>query len=202
MYVHLKHVALSMSLAFAGAGMAAVAAVPASASQSTQASTKSKIEQPYKTMSDADFAKKAAESDLAQVKMGQLAEDKATSKEVKDLGQRMVDDHTRANDNLKTAAAKNDVTLPNKLDDKDQATYERLAKLSGDEFDRAYSRDLVKYHKADIEMFRHEADRGKDPAIKQFASHTLPTLESHLKQSEQTLQAVSPKTTAKSGKQS
>lgn len=202
MKVYLKHFALSVSLAFAGAGIAAIAAVPASASSSTQASTKSKIEQPYKTMSDADFAKHAAESDLAQVKMGQLAEDKGTNKEVKDLGQRMVDDHTKANDTLKMAAAKNDVTLPTKLDDKDQDTYDHLSKLSGAEFDRAYSRDLVKDHRLDIAMFRHESNYGKDPAIKQFASQMLPTLESHLRQSEQTLHAVSPKTTAKNGKQS
>lgn len=201
MKVYLKHFALSMSLAFAGAGIAAVAAVPAAASKNG-ASSNSKIEQPYKTMSDSDFAKKAAEGNLAEVKMGQLAEDKGTNKEVKDLGQRMVDDHTKANDSLKMAAAKNDVTLPNKLDDKDQDTYDHLSKLSGQEFDRAYSRDLVKDHKTDIEMFRHEANRGKDPAIKQFASQTLPTLESHLRQSERTLQAVSPKTTAKTSKQS
>lgn len=202
MKVYLKHVALSMSLAFAGAGIAAIAAVPASASQNSQASSKSKIEQPEKTMSDADFAKKAAEGGMAEVKLGQLAQDKAANKDVKDLGQRMVDDHTKADDNLKTAAAKNDITLPAKLDQKDQGTYERLSKLSGQEFDRSYTRDLVKDHKTDIAMFRHEATEGKDPAIKQFAANTLPTLESHLKEAEHTLQAVSPKTAEKTNKQS
>jgi putative membrane protein len=201
MKVHSKYLAFSMSLAFAGAGIA-VAAVPAFAAQSSQASSKSKIEQPEKTMSDADFAKKAAEGGMAEVKMGQLAEDKAANKDVKDLGQRMVDDHTKANDSLKTAAAKNDVTLPNKIDERDQAIYEHLSKLSGTEFDRTYAKDLVKDHKTDIAMFRHEATEGKDPAIKQFAAKTLPTLESHLKEAEHTLQAVSPKTAAKTNKQS
>ena len=199
MNVHLKHIALPMARAFAGT---AIAAFPAARSDSAQASSKSKIEQPEEKMSDSAFAKKAAEGGMAEIKLGQLAADKATNKGVKDLGQRMVDDHTKANDSLKTAAAKNDVTLPTKLDEKDQATYERLSKLSGAEFDRAYTKDLVKDHKADIAMFRHEATEGKDPAIKQFAASTLPTLESHLRQGEQTLQAVTPKPNSKAGKES
>lgn len=196
MNVHLKHVALTMSLAFAWAGVAAVAAVPAAAPASAKASPKSKTE-PMKMMSDTDFAKAAAEGGLAEVKLGQLARDKASNKEVKDLGQRMVDDHTKANDDLKTAAAKENIAVPSQLDANDQATYSRISQLSGTAFDRAYARDLVRDHKEDIAMFRHEANEGKDPAIKSFAAKTLPTLESHLREAEQTLRAVSPKANSK-----
>jgi putative membrane protein len=199
MTVHFKHVALAMSLAFAWAGVAAVAASPAQATKDSAATTKSKTDTKTETkMNDSDFAKAAAEGGLAEVKLGQLAEDKASEKSVKDLGQRMVDDHTKANDDLKTAAAKDNVSsLPSQMDKKDQTEYDRLSKLSGTQFDRAYTEELVKDHKSDIAMFRHEAQDGKDPAIKSFAAKTLPTLESHLTDAEQTLHAVSSRTSSK-----
>ena len=195
--VQLKHVALAMSLAFALAGVAAVAASPAQATKDGAASAKSKIDT-TKAMNDNEFAKAAAEGGLAEVRLGQLAADRASEKPVKDLGQRMVDDHTKANDDLKSAAAKDNVSVPTQteLSKKDQAEYDRLSKLSGTEFDHAYTEHLVKDHKSDIAMFQHEAQNGKDPAIKSFAAKTLPTLESHLTDAEQTLHSVSPKTSS------
>lgn len=201
MSVPLKYVALAMSLAFAGAGVAAVAAPRAAATDTAKSTTKSKTET-RKMMSDADFAKAAAEGGLAEVKLGQLASDKGSDKVIKDLGQRMVADHNSANNDLKTAATKDNIIVPTEIDQKDQATYDRLSKLSGTAFDRAYARDLVRDHRADIAMFRHEASYGKDAAIKDFAAKTLPTLESHLKEAQQTLQDISPKSSAKAGKQS
>lgn len=197
MSVPLKHVALTMSLAFAGAGIAAVAVPRAAATDTAKSKTETR-----KMMSDADFAKAAAEGGLAEVKLGQLAADKGSDKVIKDLGQRMVADHTSANNDLKTTATKDNIIVPSGVDQKDQATYDRLSKLSGTAFDRAYARDLVRDHRADIAMFRHEASYGKDAAIKDFATKTLPTLESHLKEAQQTLQDVSPKSSAKTGKQS
>ena len=147
-------------------------------------------------MSDSDFAKAAAEGGVAEIRFGELAEDKASNKSVKDLAERIVTDHTKA-EQLKTAASKDGLTIPANLDAKDQAVYTRLANLSGPAFDRAYTRDMVRDHETDIAMFRREANDGKDASIKSFAAQTLPTLEDHLKLARQALESVSPKTSAK-----
>jgi putative membrane protein len=136
--------------------------------------------------SDSTFATKAAQGGMAEVKLGQLAKDKASSQAVKDFGQKMIDDHTKANDELKSVASKDGITLPTSLDAKDQAVYDRLSKLSGAEFDRAYMRDMVTDHRTDVNEFRRESERGTNPDLKAFASKTLPTLEEHLKMAEQT----------------
>lgn len=132
-------------------------------------------------VSDAEFAKMAAEGGLAEVKFGQLAEQKGTAQAVKDFGKRMVTDHSKANEELKTAAAKDKIAIPSEMSAKDQEVYNQLSKLSGEAFDQAYARDMVKDHKADIADFNHEAKVGKDTAIKNFASQKLPTLEEHLR---------------------
>jgi putative membrane protein len=108
--------------------------------------------------------------------------DKGTSDVVKSFGQKMVDDHTKANSELQGAASKSNITLPTvEVKPADQATYDRLSKLSGVAFDRAYARDMVQDHMHDVSAFKQEANYGKDPAIKAFASATLPTLIDHLK---------------------
>lgn len=142
--------------------------------------------------SDQHFMKEAAEGGMAEVEMGQLAADKASSPEVKEFGQRMVKDHSQANDQLKQIATQKGVTLPTSLNAKDKMTKEKLAKMSGDSFDQAYMQDMLKDHKKDIAAFQKESTSGSDPDVKQFASQTLPTLKDHLKQAE----TVSPKLTS------
>lgn len=131
---------------------------------------------------DRQFIRKAAEGGLAEVQLGQLATEKAASPEVKQFGQRMMDDHTKANDQLKQVASEKGVTVPEKLSAQDAATKARLEKLSGKAFDRAYMRDMVADHTKDVSEFRVESKTAKDPDVKNFASQTLPTLEDHLKQ--------------------
>jgi putative membrane protein len=138
---------------------------------------------------DQHFVKEAADGGLAEVELGQLAADKASSPEVREFAQRMVKDHSQANDQLKQIAMKKGMTLPDSPSKKNQATKEKLSKLSGDAFDRAYMADMVKDHKKDVAAFQQESTNGQDPDVKQFASETLPTLKDHLKQA----QSVSPK---------
>ena len=113
------------------------------------------------TMSDNSFVRQAAQANYAEVQLGKLAEEKGTNQLVKDFGQRMVTDHSKANDELKPIAAKDDVALPNKMDLKDQALYNRLSKLSGGQFDRAYIHAMVRDHQSDIAEFRGESERAK-----------------------------------------
>jgi putative membrane protein len=129
---------------------------------------------------DAHFAIKAAQGGMAEVKMGQLAADKAGSPDVKAFGQQMMDDHTKANDQLKSIAKDEGMTLPGDVNQKQQAMYDRLSKLSGADFDKQYVKSMVMDHQEDVKDFQKEANSGKDEKIKSFASQTLPTLQQHL----------------------
>jgi putative membrane protein len=129
---------------------------------------------------DKKFVKDAALGGLTEVELGKLAAQKAASEQVKQFGQKMVDDHTKANDQLKEVASKENISIPDSLDSKHQSRIEKLSKLSGPDFDKAYVKDQVKDHEKDVSEFKSEADNGSDPNIKQFAASTLPTLQQHL----------------------
>ncbi|MBV9506639.1 MAG: DUF4142 domain-containing protein [Acidobacteriia bacterium] len=139
---------------------------------------------------DNTFIMKAAQGGMAEVELGKLAQQRASNDAVKQFGKRMVQDHSMANEQLKTIAANQGVTLPTGLDPKDQAIMDRLSKLNGAEFDKAYIRDMVADHRTDIGEFQKEADHGNDPAVKQFASMTLPTLQEHLRMAEDAQKSV------------
>ena len=146
---------------------------------------------PMNSMADTKFAKDAAAGGMAEVKLGQLAQEKSSNDAVKNFAKRVVDDHSKAGEHLKEVAAKNNITLPSRLKAQDQTTYEKLSKLSGAAFDRAYARDMVNDHTKDVGDFRKEASNGKNDDIKNFASQTLPTLEDHLKMAREVLHTVS-----------
>jgi putative membrane protein len=135
-------------------------------------------------MQDHTFMMKAAEGGMAEVQMGQLAQQNGQSQEVKDFGQRMVTDHTKANDQLKQVAQQENVTLPTSPSSHDQAEYDKMSKLHGDAFDKAYSKMMVSDHKKDIAEFQREASAGSNPQVKNFADQTLPTLQEHLQLAE------------------
>jgi putative membrane protein len=147
-------------------------------------------DQKAKPAADQSFVTDAAKGGMAEVELGKLATEKASSDQVKQFGQRMVDDHSKANEELKTLAAQKNITLPTGIDAKDKALHDRLSKLSGHEFDRAYMQAMVKDHRKDVGEFKKESTSGKDADVKAFAAKTLPTLEEHLKQAESTTQAV------------
>ena len=146
---------------------------------------------------DAAFVKKAAQGGLAEVELGQLATQKASSEDVKKFGQRMVDDHSKANDQLKQVAEQQHIDIPTEPHAKDKATKARLEKLSGEQFDRAYMKDMVKDHRKDVAEFEKASKSAKDPAVKSFAEQTLPTLREHLKEAER-IAPTQQKTSAKS----
>jgi putative membrane protein len=142
------------------------------------------------SMTDTHFAKEAAQGGMAEVKLGQLAEDKGVSDSVKNFGKRMVDDHSKAGDKLKRVASQENITLPTEIAAKDQVTYDRLSKLNGAAFDRAYAKDMVKDHEGDIAAFQKEANGGKVDSLKSFASDTLPTLQDHLEEAKAMMKTV------------
>jgi len=139
---------------------------------------------------DQAFVRDAAQGGKAEVELGHLAEQKAENPQVKQFAERMVRDHGKANEQLDQLAANEGIQLPSKLDAKDQMTMDELSKLSGSEFDKAYMSDMLKDHKMDISQFKHEDRSGSNPQVKQFASQTLPVLESHLREAEKVAPAT------------
>jgi putative membrane protein len=125
-----------------------------------------------------------------------MAQQKASSDQVKQFGARMVDDHSKANDELKQIASAKGITLPTDLDAKHKAKMDKMQKLSGAQFDRAYMDDMLSDHKHDVADFKKEASSGKDSELKAFAAKTLPTLEDHLKMAQSTHAAVKGSKTA------
>jgi len=178
--------------------MCALAAMPALA-QTKPASSKPPASKPASAQHgdqgkgagpDTAFAKEAAVGGMAEVELGNLAKEKASNNDVKQFGDRMVTDHSKANDELKQWASQKKVTLPEKLDQKHQATRDRLAKLSGAAFDREYMHEMVMDHQHDVAAFTRESKTGKDPDLKAWAGKTLPTLQDHLKMAKDTASKV------------
>lgn len=152
----------------------------------TQAGTEGTV-----SAADRAFVKEAAIGGMAEVEFGNLAKEKASNPDVKQFGDRMVTDHGKANDELKQWAQQKNVTLPTELDAKHKATRDRLSKLSGDTFDKAYMREMVSDHQKDVAAFKKQASAAHDTDLKAWASKTLPTLEEHLKMAQDTYKKVS-----------
>jgi putative membrane protein len=130
---------------------------------------------------DATFMREAAMSSMAEIEHGRAAAANAANEEVRKFGQRMVDDHSKANDELKGVASKKQVTLPTELDQKHRAMQQKLEKMKGAEFDRAYMQHMVQSHKQAVTRFQQEAKGGKDAEARAWAEKTLPTVQEHLK---------------------
>lgn len=131
---------------------------------------------------DAKFAMTAAAGGLAEVELGRLALERASSDAVKQYAQRMVDDHTKANQDLMQVASTKGITLPTGPDPKHMALIERLRGRSGADFDRMYVKEAgVKAHQDMEKLFRNETTKGKDADVMAFASRTLPAVQDHLR---------------------
>src|SRR4051812_7900543 len=125
------------------------------------------------------FITKAAADGIAEVQLGQVAEKKATSKEVKEFGAHMVKDHTKANNELKAVASKKGVNVPPDTDAKHKAEAEKLSALNGEEFDKAYLAQMGKDHQTAVSQFEKMSKEGKDPDLKGLVEKTLPALRTH-----------------------
>src|SRR3954467_5318119 len=125
------------------------------------------------------FITKAIQGNLAEAALGQLAQQKSASDGVRSFGQQLVTDHTAANQRATAVASQMGVTPPTEPDKKQKAMYDKMAKLSGDKFDKMFASEMVKDHKKDIADYKKAAKKQNDPAGA-YASETLPTLEKHL----------------------
>jgi putative membrane protein len=128
-----------------------------------------------------EFLVKAASGSMMEVELGRMAEQQASSADVKTFGARMVKDHSKANEELKTLAAKKNITLPTAPGEEHQKHIAELKNLKGADFDKKYADMMVKDHQEDISLFEDATKDDKmDADIKAFAQKTLPVLRSHL----------------------
>jgi putative membrane protein len=134
------------------------------------------------TPSDRKFMMTAAEGGMAEVKLAQMAQTKASSQAVKDLAKTIEQDHTKANEELKRIAQMRGVDLPSSppTTGSHEKTMAKLDRASGEAFDKAYVKEMINHHKKDIKEFERESNIGMDTNLKTFASDTLPTLRNHL----------------------
>ncbi len=137
-----------------------------------------------KAEDDAEFAVEAADGGMLEVELGTLAVSKASSPEVKKFGQMMVDDHTKANNELKALAQQKNITLPTVMGNEHQRKVEDLRGKTGADFDRDYMDLMVRDHRDDIDEFEDEAQDGNDPELKSWASSKVAALRHHLQEAE------------------
>ncbi len=128
------------------------------------------------------FVKEASISELAEVGLGKLAVEKGDSVEVKQFGQRMVDDHSRANNKLVQLAGVKGITVPAELLAAQKELIQRLSGRSGEAFDKMYMQQMVKDHARAVVNFEDEIKNGQDQDLKNFAASTLSMLRDHLQE--------------------
>ena len=166
------------SLALIGANMTRAQSTTAPADAGTNPSA-----------ADKKFAHEAMQGGMAEVQLGQLATQKAGGDDVKQFGQKMVDDHGKLNDQMKQLAPSLGVTPPAQLSPKDQALQNKLQGLSGDEFDKAYLQAMVSDHKKDLHEFKKEASSTQNPQLKDAAQQGETVIQGHLQMVEQLAKA-------------
>lgn len=163
----------------AAAGLSASAAISFAEGQATEGK---RDEGAGTTLSkqDREFVDKASQGGLLEVRLGQLAQERAQHMEVKKFGQRMVDDHSAANKRLIAIAQQKGINVSQELDEKHRDVVDKLSKKTGAEFDKDYMSEMVDDHERDVKEFEKASKELKDADLKSFASTTLPTLREHL----------------------
>ena len=169
-YVVMKTKSITLTL-----GLVAILSVPFQPSSAADEATSSKPTAMEKT-----FIKKAADGGMTEVELGRLAAEKGGSDEVKDFGNQMVKDHSKINDDLKEVAAKMNVTVPSGISAKHHAAIEKMAGMSGADFDKAYVAAMVTDHEKDIAEFEKADKEVKNPSLKKFIEDALPMMKDHL----------------------
>ena len=133
------------------------------------------------TRPDAAFVTQAGQDGLAEVQLGKVAQQNASSAAVKEFAQRMVTDHSKAGDELAGIAKKVGITPPKEPSEKQQAELKKLSALKGEKFDAEYAQLMVRDHESAVALFQKQSKNGETAELKEFATKTLPTLEEHLK---------------------
>lgn len=135
--------------------------------------------------SDTEFMKWAATSNMTEAHLGKMAQEQASSSDVKSFGQTLVQDHTKAYDELSAVAKKTGETVPTGIDIRRNHAIEQLMHDKGAAFDRRFLSHEIQDHKKAIAEFKREAEKGQNPDVKAYAQKMLPTLQEHLQKAEE-----------------
>ena len=136
---------------------------------------------------DRTFLMQAGQLSMMEVELGRLAVQRGSSPGVKQYGQEMVEDHTRANQELMQLAMQKKVELPTEMSTQNTAMIDRLSGLSGTSFDTAYKQAMIDSHNQAIALFQAQSQQGQDPELKAWATQKLPNLQAHLEMVNQML---------------
>ncbi len=136
---------------------------------------------------DRTFVMQAGQLSMMEVELGRLAVKRGSSAGVKQYGQEMVEEHTRANQELMQLVMKKQVELPTEMSTQNKALVDRLSGLSGRSFDTAYKQAMIDSHNQAIALFQAQSQQGQDPELKAWATQKLPNLQAHLKMVNQML---------------
>jgi len=128
---------------------------------------------------DAEFATKAAVGGMAEVEFGKIALNKSSNAKIKEFANMMVNDHGKANSELKTLATAKNITLPSALDEEHVKVMNDLTALTGRDFDKKYVDVMVDGHKKTLDLMEKESKDGKDADLKAFATKTAPIVKAH-----------------------
>jgi putative membrane protein len=129
----------------------------------------------------------AGQLSMMEVELGRLAVQRGSSAGVKQYGQEMVEEHTRANQELMQLVMQKQVELPTEMSTQNTAMIDRLSGLSGKSFDTAYKQAMIDSHNQAIALFKAQSQQGQDPELKAWATQKLPNLQAHLKMVNQML---------------
>ncbi len=129
---------------------------------------------------DRQFVIRAAQGNVAEITLSQLATQRAVSPAVRAYATRMVADHTQASSALTQLALSKGLTPPRSMDAQHQALRARIGQIPGPRFDQVYMDAMVRDHANTVALFEQQAARGQDPDLKAFATQKLPALRDHL----------------------
>ena len=136
------------------------------------------------------FLQQAAQGQQAEIALGQLAAEKGSNHQVKQFGQRMIQDHQKSSREVQHLATKEGIQISPELTDHAKQIHRRLASLFGKTFDQAYMTYMLRDHVKDVNTFEQNAQMLVDPEIKAWASSTLPILKDHLQRAKAVASAI------------
>ena len=181
---------------WAAAGVAALAAsalaiLPVHADQTaTQKRSSSASQSGSISSADRSFVRQAAEGGMAEVRMGEIGQQKASNAEVKALAKRLQNDHQQANSELKSFAQSKGIELPTSMGSTQEQSISGLEDKQGADFDREFVQHAIQDHQKDIAEFEKASSSATDPDLKAWAEKTLPVLKEHLQLAQKASQSL------------
>jgi putative membrane protein len=142
----------------------------------------------YRRLADKAFVRKALQGGMTEVQLGQLALQKSSNADVKQFAQKMIDDHTKLGDEMKQVGQQMGIKGADSPSSKDKSAMAKMQALNGDDFDKAYIKDMVKDHQQDAKDFKQEAQTTTNPALKTVVVQGQQVIDEHLQMIQQIAQ--------------